>query len=112
MKGSIENVHNMVDRAFTLNGFKVLWTTPTKGKAEKGSKGASLFLGAAAVHHSVELEIFQAGEGGILRLTKTGSGAGGGLLGMRKANKQFEQLTDTLSSWFKEQGSLINVRKA
>jgi len=31
---------------------------------------------------------------------------------MRKANKEFEKLTDTLASWFKEQGVLLDVRKA
>ena len=84
----------------------------SKGKAEKGSKGANVFLGAMAHHHVVDFEITPTAAGGTLRLTKTGSGASGGLLGMRKANKEFEKLTDTLASWFKEQGVLLDVRKA
>jgi len=44
-------------------------------------------------------------------LVKTGSGASGGLLGMRKANKEFEKIVEVLASWFKNQGSLLEVKK-
>ena len=30
---------------------------------------------------------------------------------MRSVNKQFDRLTDTLASWFKQQGLLLNVKK-
>jgi hypothetical protein len=94
-----------------MSGFNVNMIDATKGRAEKGSKGANVFLGAMATHHVVDFEILPATQGVTLRLTKTGSGASGGLLGMRKANKEFEKLTDTLASWFKEQGVLNDVRK-
>ncbi|OLD13004.1 MAG: hypothetical protein AUI93_01870 [Crenarchaeota archaeon 13_1_40CM_3_52_10] len=111
VKGSVENIQNLVLQAFTSNGFTIQWDGPTKGKADKGSKGANILLGAAAQHHSVTFEIYPATEGGTLRLMKVGSGAAGGLLGMRKVNKQFDKLTDTLSSWFNQQGLLLNVKK-
>ena len=111
VKGSVENMQNLATRALGYDGFNVNWTTPTKGRAEKGSKGANVLLGALATHYVVDLEIYPAAEGGTLRLIKTGSGASGGLLGMRKANKQFEQLSDKLASWFKEQGLLLDVKK-
>ena len=111
MKGSVESVQDMVRRAFGMNGFNVNMLDATKGRAEKGSKGANVLLGAMATHHVVDFEIMPSPQGSTLRLTKTGSGASGGLLGMRKANKEFEKLTDTLASWFKEQGALLDVRK-
>lgn len=111
VKGSVENIQNLVLQAFTTNGFTIKWDGPTKGFAEKGSKGANILLGAAATHHAVNFEIFPANEGGTLRLIKTGSGASGGLLGMRSANKQFDKLTETLSSWFSTQGLLLGIKK-
>jgi hypothetical protein len=111
VKGSVENIQNLVLQAFTSNGFTIQWDGPLKGKAEKGSKGANILLGAAAQHHNVTFEIYPATQGGTLRLLKVGSGVAGGLLGMRKVNKQFDQLTDTLSSWFNQQGLLLNVKK-
>ena len=111
VKGSVENIQNLALQAFTSNGFTIQWDGPTKGKAEKGSKGANILLGAMAQHHTVTFEIYTATEGGTLRLIKVGSGAAGGLLGMRKVNKQFDQLTDMLSTWFKQQGLLLNVKK-
>ena len=111
VRGSVENIQNLVLQAFTANGFNVQWDGPTKGKAEKGSKGANILLGAAATHHAVSFEIYPANEGGTLRLIKVGSGASGGLLGMRSANKQFDKLTETLSSWFTHQGLLLGVKK-
>jgi len=82
-----------------------------KGRPTRGAKGANILLGAAAQHHAVTFEIYPATEGGTLRLLKVGSGAAGGLLGMRKVNKQFDKLTDTLSSWFNQQGLLLSVKK-
>ncbi|MBO0889006.1 hypothetical protein J2P12_07900, partial [Candidatus Bathyarchaeota archaeon] len=96
---------------FVANGFYVKWESPTKGKAEKGSKGANIMLGVLAQHYAVDFEIYPQADGGTLRLVKTGSGAAGGLLGMRKVNKQFDQLSDTLASWFTQQGLLLGVKK-
>jgi hypothetical protein len=72
VRGSMENVQNLVLQAFTSNGFTIKWDGPTKGKADKGSKGANILLGAAAQHHSVAFEIYPGVEGGTLRLMKLG----------------------------------------
>ena len=106
-----DNIQNLVRQAFEINGFRVNWEDNSHGKAEKGSKGANILLGALATHHQIGFEISNSAQGANLRLLKIGSGASGGLLGMRSANKQFDQLTDTLASWFKQQGILIDVRK-
>jgi hypothetical protein len=111
VKGSTENIRILAQQAFTSNGFDIKWDSQTKGKAEKGSKGANIALGVLAQHYAVDFEILPAVEGGTLRLVKTGSGMAGGLLGMRKVNKQFDLLSDTLASWFTQQGLLMGIKK-
>jgi hypothetical protein len=111
VKGSVENIRNLVQQAFASNGFVIRWESQTKGRAEKGSMGANIALGVWAQHYAVDFDIVSGAEGGTLRLMKTGSGMAGGLLGMRKVNKQFDLLSDTLASWFTHQGLLLSVRK-
>lgn len=111
VKGSVDNIRNLAQQAFASNGFDVKWESQMKGRAEKGSKGANIALGVLAQHYAVDFEIAQVAEGATLRLVKTGSGMAGGLLGMRKVNKQFDLLSDTLASWFTQQGLLVGVKK-
>jgi len=107
VKGSVENVQNLVQHAFGANGFQVQWDGPTKGKAEKGSKGANLMLGALSQYYGVDFEIAPNPNGAVLRLVKSNTGWAGGYLGARKVEKQFRQLGDTLAAWFQQQGVLL-----
>jgi len=111
VRGSVENVQKLVQNAFVANEFAVQWAGPTKGKAEKGSRGANLMLGALAQYYAVDFEIHPDQSGAILRLHKGNSGLAGGLWGMSKVKKQFNQLGDTLASWFQQQGVLVAVKK-
>ncbi len=45
VKGSVENIRNLVQQAFESSGFVVRWENQTKGRAEKGSMGANIALG-------------------------------------------------------------------
>ena len=107
----MENVQNLVQTAFAANGFDVKWAGATKGKAEKGSKGANIMLGALAQYYGVDFEIFPAQNAAILRLEKSNTGLAGGLWGMSKVNKQFDELADTIAAWFSQQGVLQAVQK-
>jgi len=111
VRGSVQNVQTLVQSAFSANEFAVAWAGPTKGKAEKGSKGMNIALGALAQYYAVDFEIHPDQGGTILRLHKGNSGLAGGLWGMSKVNKQFTQLGDTLASWFQQQGILVGVKK-
>jgi len=111
VKASVENVQNLVQHAFAANGFEVKWENATKGKAEKGSKGANLMLGALAQYYGIEFEIFPHTGASTLRLLKANSGWAGGYLGARKVEKQFDQLSDTLAGWFRQQGALLGLQK-
>ena len=111
VRGAVANVQNLVQTAFLSNEFRVNWAGPLKGKAEKGSKGANIALGAFAQYYAVEFEIHPANEGATLRLLKASSGMWGGAWGMHKTNKQFDQLSRTLEAWFQQQGVLQGVGK-
>jgi hypothetical protein len=106
----VDNIRNLTQQAFATNGFDVKWQSQTRGRAEKGSKGANIALRVLAQHYPVDFEILTATDGGTSRLVKTGSSMAGGLLGMRKVNKLFDLLSDTLASWFPQQGPLIEIK--
>ncbi len=111
VKASVENVQNLVQHAFVANGFDVKWENATRGKAEKGSKGANLMLGALAQYYGIDFEIFPQPEVATLRLHKSNSGWAGGYLGARKVEKQFDALSETMAAWFRQQGALLGVQK-
>ncbi len=112
VRGSVENVRNLVTQAFAANGFRVSWASAMKGKAEKGSKGMNIAFGALAQYYAVEFEIFSGPDGSVLRLYQSVSGWWGGMWGRMKVKDQWKLLTGTLASWFQQQGVLVGVREA
>ena len=111
VKGSVQNVQNLAQTAFVANGFTVKWESATKGKAEKGSRGLNLALGAFAQYYGVDFEIYPGQDAAVLRLLKSNTGLAGGIWGMMKVSKQFEELSDTIARWFQQQGVLQGVQK-
>jgi hypothetical protein len=111
VKGSVDNVQNLAQTAFAANEFTVKWEGPTKGKAEKGSKGMNFALGALAQYYAVDFEIFPSQDAAVLRLHKANTGLAGGIWGVMKVSKQFNELADTIAAWFQQQGVLQGVQK-
>lgn len=111
VRGSVENVRNLVQTAFAANQFDVNWANATKGKAEKGSKGLNLVLGTLAQYYGVDFEIYPGQDGATLRLFQANSGWAGGALGAHRVKKQFDELQGLLSSWFQQQGVLVAAQK-
>ena len=111
VKGSVQNVQNLAQTAFASNGFTVKWENPTKGKAEKGSKGMNIAFGALSQYYGVEFEIFPGQDAAVLRLVKANTGLAGGVWGVMKVSKQFNELADTIAAWFQQQGVLQGVNK-
>ncbi len=107
----VNTIQNYVNQAFVANGFNVAWADQLKGKAEKGSKAANFLAGGFAQYYAVDFQIFPTATGSTLRLMKGNTGMMGGLLGMRKVEKQFNQLVDTLTSWFMAQKLLMKAAK-
>jgi len=111
VRGSVDNVRNLVTQAFAANNFQVSWESPPKGTAEKGSKGMNIALGALAQYYAVEFEVLPGPDGAVLRLFQSVSGWWGGMWGRMKVKDQWKQLTHTLSSWFQQQGVFVGVRE-
>jgi hypothetical protein len=111
VRGSVANVQNLVQTAFAANGFSVKWAGPTRGKAEKGSKGLNIAFGALAQYYGVDFEIYPAQDAATLRLQKSNTGLAGSLVGVALVNKKFNDLADTMASWFQQQGVLQAVQK-
>lgn len=112
VRGSVENVQQLVQSAFVANSFRVSWESAVKGKAEKGSRGANLALGALAQYYAVDFEIHPAAAAGAtLRLYQANSGWAGGVIGAHRVKKQFEELHTLLVSWFQQQGVLSGTVK-
>jgi len=111
VKGSVQNVQNLAQTAFASNGFTVKWEGPTKGKAEKGSKGMNIAFGALSQYYGVEFEIYPSQDAAVLRLVKANTGLAGGVWGVMKVSKQFNALADTIAAWFQQQGVLQGVNK-
>lgn len=107
----VNEIQNSVNQAFVSNGFSVSWADQRKGKAEKGSKTANFIAGGLAQYYGVDFEIYPMEKGSVLRLMKSNTGMMGGLLGMRKVEKQFNQLVDMLSAWFQTQGQFMGTMK-
>jgi len=110
VRGSVDNVRNLVQTAFAAQGFDVNWAGPMKGKAEKGSKGMNIALGALAQYYGVEFEIASTPDGAVLRLIKANTGWAGGYLGARRVEKKSEELGTLMASWFHQQGVLMGQK--
>jgi hypothetical protein len=110
VRGSIDNVRNLVQAAFGAQGFEVNWASTANGKAEKGSKGLNIAFGALAQYYGVDFEIGSTPEGAVLRLIKANTGWAGGYLGARRVEKKFEELGNLMTSWFQQQGVLMGRR--
>ncbi|MGQ0797253.1 MAG: hypothetical protein ACT4OI_05230 [Methanobacteriota archaeon] len=111
VRATPDEVQNLVQQAFSTNGFEVSWASGTKGKAEKGRKGMNIAFGALAQYYGIDFEIIPLQGGTTLRLHKANTGLAGGLWGMSKVNKQFNGLADSIAGWFQQQGRLVGVQK-
>ncbi|MGI0149954.1 MAG: hypothetical protein ACREDF_10560, partial [Thermoplasmata archaeon] len=81
VRGSVDNIRNLVTHAFGANEFHVSWESPTKGKAEKGRKGMNIAFGALAQYYAVEFEVFPGPDGAVLRPYQSVSGWWSGMWG-------------------------------
>lgn len=111
IRTSAEGAQNIAAQAFAANGFAVKWESPLKGKAEKGSKGANIALGALAQYYAIEFEIHPSQGGTTLRLVQGNTGLAGGVLGLMKVKKQFNQVSDSIAAWLQQNNMLVGVQK-
>jgi hypothetical protein len=111
VRGSIDNVRDLVQTAFGAQGFEVDWMGPTQGKADRGGRGMSIALGALAQYFGVGFQIAPTRDGAVVRLIKSDTGWSGGYLAARKVKKKVDEVSDLLASWFHEKGVFLGQRK-
>jgi hypothetical protein len=91
-------------------GFRIGWQDDWYGVAEKGSKVASMFLGALAQYFKVGVRVM-AGDGDVtvVRFEKLASGWMAGWIGAIRADKQLKALRDDFARAFDTAGLLAGV---
>ena len=101
----IENVQTMVGQVFQANKFTVNWKDQHSGTAKKGSKGMNFAFGGFAQYYEIDFQIHSMPDESVaVRLVKSTTGLMGGALGAHKVKKQYLQVVDMLSDFFKSQG--------
>jgi hypothetical protein len=94
-------------------GFTVTPNGDWAALAERGSKGASLALGAFAGKSGrhVKLDIACAQDDGgnlVIRLLQGTSGISGGLIGKSQADRIYREVYNTIGSSFQQSGALVS----
>ena len=106
-----QGAQGIAAQAFSTYGFRVTWENATKGKAEKGSKGGNIALGALAQYYAINFEIHPAQGGTVLRLIQGNSGMAGGIMGVAKVRKQFRGVSDNIADWMRANNMLVAYQK-
>lgn len=90
--------------------FRLRWEDEWFAVAERGNKWVGLIAGALAQYFKVGVRVMAA-EGGVtvVRFEKLASGAAGGLIGMRRAEKQMRELRDQFAGAADQGGVLAGV---
>jgi hypothetical protein len=106
--GDPERARATLAEALQYQKFRIAWTTPEQGTAERGSVGANLVGGAFAQYFKINLQLCPV-EGGntLLRISRGTSGVMGGVPGMIRVRRQFTSLTSELASTFNAAGVLV-----
>jgi hypothetical protein len=100
-----QNIQNMLQYVFYQNKFNVQWHSHSAGKAQRGSKGANIALGALSQYYEIDFEILvMPDQSFAVRLFKSNSGWWGGAIGAMKVSKQYDTVVDLLSNYFMTQG--------
>jgi hypothetical protein len=111
VSGSAEMARDTVYSLLRDQGFKVTPSDDWSALAERGSKGASIALGALAGKSGrhVKLDIrVQSNQGNtIITLVQGTSGASGGLIGARQAKSVYGQVYDSIGATLQNAGVLI-----
>ena len=96
----------------TNQGFSLTHADEWTADAERGSAGASFALGALAGkqgrHVKVHITCQSSQNGFMITLTQGTSGASGGLIGVRQADKIYSDIYNTVGAAFQNAGILIS----
>jgi hypothetical protein len=100
-----ENIQNMLQHVFYQNQFTIQWQSHAVGKAQRGSKGANIALGALSQYYEIDFQIMSLPDKSFaVRLFKSNTGLWGGLWGAMKVSKQYDEVVNMLTHYFSAQG--------
>jgi hypothetical protein len=99
-----------VQQALETRKFKITWSDDWTGLAERGSKTANAFLGAAAQYFKVGVAVRSGHDGNaIVRLDRLSTGWMGGAIGASRTTKNMNTLRDELGATFQSAGVLVSA---
>jgi len=112
VSGDSAIARNTVYSALENQGFKLTQIDDWSAAAERGSSGASIFLGALAGkkgrHVKLHVSCQSAPEGTIITLTQGTSGFSGGLIGMSQASAIYSDIYNAVGATFQNAGVLVS----
>lgn len=96
---SADELAQRVYAQFMARGYKLEEGTMTRGVYGNGNAAARALLGGFVKRNKFSVSIEQSAEGGFnISLDKAMSGAMGGVMGVSKLNKEFDQIHQMLTS--------------
>lgn len=97
-----------LDQLLRANGWTTNWTSEWSGLATKGSKVMNVLFGAFAQYHEMQFQFSTNPDGSTnLHVFRVGDGCVGGLLGMHKAKKTFEQSATMIEQHYASHEALL-----
>lgn len=107
LKGSAGTHRTLLEETLKADKWKVRWSDEWKGSARLGKKAFHLFFGALAQYYEVGFELVERErDGSVLHLYRVGDGALGGLVGMHKVRKRFDEMSERVRATFDRAGLL------
>ena len=110
LQGDADKLRDSLFAAIQQQRWALHYDDPTgwSGKATKGNQLMNLLFGAFAQYHEVRYSFTTNPDGTVLlRLYRVGSGCMGGLWGMHKVKKSFEQTSQMVQQHFAASGATV-----
>jgi len=112
VSGDLEAAKGVIAETLQTQGFTMQPTGDWSVRAERGSQGASVVLGAFAGKSGRHLILdigYASGDDGnfVIALTQSTSGMSGGLIGMSQAKKAYNEIYVLLASAFQSAGTYV-----
>ena len=115
VSGDAFAARDTVYSVLTNQGFSVAQIDDWSARAERGSAGASIALGALAGkqgrHVKLNISCQSSPDGLVISLTQGTSGVSGGLIGMSQAEKIYSDIYNTVGAAFQNAGVLVSGGK-
>lgn len=112
--GDPGRARSTLEAVLQSKGWKITWQADGwTGMGTKGSKVMNVLFGAFAQYHELWFTLASLPDGNThVRLYRTGSGIGGGLIGMSRVKTAFREVVGIVEAAYGQAGVLISSQKA